>query len=343
MNSASGKRCFVWLLVVMITLPLSASTVRIYATNSAGDTVSVIDPVTNKVVQTIEAVELSHGVGFSPDGKRVYISLESHRTLAEPGYVLDVVDQKTGKPIKQVPLSGRPNTLAVSNDGGRVFVAITAPQGALDVIDSTSLERVKSIPMIGGLHDIYLTPDGKYLVCGGFAGYISVVDVQTEEPVWQIKMEAKVSPMAFEINPDGSTRRIFAQINHFYGFVVVDFATHKQVAKISLPDEPSGGKDNTGAQLDHGILVTPDNKTLWVNSARGDCVFEYSLPDLKLAGHVLIGTRPTWITSTPDSKRVYVSNERGASVSAIDTNTLQEVARIPTGEGTARLATLVLP
>jgi len=58
--------------------PLSASadTVRIYVTNSAGDSVHVIDPATNKVVQTFRGPEAMHGINFSPDGARVYISNE---------------------------------------------------------------------------------------------------------------------------------------------------------------------------------------------------------------------------------------------------------------------------
>src|ERR1700730_6971271 len=154
------KRAWPLLALLSMALPLSARTVRIYITNLAGDTVDVIDPETDKVVQVIGGIELPHDVNFSPDGRRVYISNESEN-------VLDVVDQKTGKIIKKVPLSGRPNTIAVSKDGGRVFVAIREPEpGGMDVVDTTSLERVKSIPTKGGFHDIYLTPDGKYLVAG---------------------------------------------------------------------------------------------------------------------------------------------------------------------------------
>src|SRR3984893_1453602 len=50
---------------------LSAGTVRIYITNSAGDTVDVIDPVADKVVQRIEGTEAPHDVNFSRDGNRV--------------------------------------------------------------------------------------------------------------------------------------------------------------------------------------------------------------------------------------------------------------------------------
>ena len=45
----------------LIALPLAASTVRIIQTNSAGDDVSIIDPATNKVVGTINGIEVNHG------------------------------------------------------------------------------------------------------------------------------------------------------------------------------------------------------------------------------------------------------------------------------------------
>jgi len=44
-------------------------------------------------------------VDFAPDGTRVYISNEADSTL-------DVVDRKTGKIVKKVPLSGHPNNIA---------------------------------------------------------------------------------------------------------------------------------------------------------------------------------------------------------------------------------------
>jgi hypothetical protein len=40
----------VWLLLVLAPIPAVAGTARIYVTNSAGDSIHVIDPATNKVV-----------------------------------------------------------------------------------------------------------------------------------------------------------------------------------------------------------------------------------------------------------------------------------------------------
>jgi YVTN family beta-propeller protein len=112
----------------------------IYVTNSAGDTVDVIDPAANTVVQVIHGIELPHGINFSPDGARVYVSNESES-------VLDVVNRKSGEILRKVPLSGRPNNIAITKDGRRVLVGIRAPEGALDVIDTVSLIRIKSIPV----------------------------------------------------------------------------------------------------------------------------------------------------------------------------------------------------
>jgi YVTN family beta-propeller protein len=235
-------------------------------------------------------------------------------------------------------------------------VGIRAQPGVLDVIDTASLKRVKSIPVDGSVHNIYVTPDGKYAVSGSIENKAAtVIDLQSDQVAWEVKVDKGVRPMAFEVNADGSTRRIFAQLSGFHGFAVIDFAKRAEVARIKLPDEPGGfgaAEGRTGVPS-HGIGVAPDGKSLWVNSTLANAVFEYSLPDLQLMGHADLpvlhpsgrapsGAVPEWITFTPDSKFVYVSNSAAESVSVIDTKSFKEVAIIPVGEVPKRMATFVL-
>src|SRR4030095_9428459 len=84
---------------LLFTAPLAAQKVRIVQTNSAGDNVHLIDPATNKVAGIIEGIEVSHGAGVAPDGKRIYVSDEAESTL-------DVVDDKTLQVRHHIPLSG---------------------------------------------------------------------------------------------------------------------------------------------------------------------------------------------------------------------------------------------
>jgi len=175
--------------IVLSTLPLGAAgRVVIVQTNSAGDNVHLIDPATNKVVGEVSGIEAGHGAAFAPDGSRLYISDEAMSTL-------DIVDAKTLKVTKQIPLSGHPNNLAISRDGRRVYVGIIQAPGGVDVIDTVSQQRVKTLATKGTIHNAYVTPDGKYIVAGSIVGKsINVFDAKTEEPAWTLEMDLRNPP-----------------------------------------------------------------------------------------------------------------------------------------------------
>jgi len=324
------------LLVLFSALPLLASSVRIYQTNSAGDDLDVIDPATNQVVMKIKDIEAAHGVTFSPDGARAYITCEADSTIW-------VVETGDGHLLRKIPLSGHPNNIAVSTDGRRVFAAIVTAPGAVDVIDVPTLKNVKTIPVKGNAHNVYVTPDGKFVVVGSVVGKsVTVIDESALKPVWDIEFDEGVRPIAFERLADGSTGRMFVQLSNVHGFAVVDFKTHKERQRIILPDEPRRGNAHSGAPS-HGIGVSPDGKMLWVDSSVASGVFVFSLPDLKLLGNVATGSTPDWLTFTPDSRFVYVANAGENYVSAVDTQALREVARIAVGEVPKRNGTVTLP
>ncbi len=330
-------------------LAAHAGTVRVYITNSAGDSVHVIDPATNKVVQEIKGVEGAHGIAFATDGSKVFVSNEADTTL-------DVFDRESGKLVKKIPLSDHPNNIDVTKKGDRVIVGIRRGPGALDIIDTATLTLKKSIPVNGPLHNVYVTPDGKYAITGSIPNkVITVIDLATEQVAWELKLDRGVRPMAIEANADGSTKRIFAQLSDLNGFAVVDFAGRKEVTRIKLPEPASEFETDAGRATapSHGIGVAPDNKTLWVTSIPNNAVYAYSLadlsligqvnlPDLKLPGHQPASAVANWVTFTPDSKTLYVSNAGLRSVTAIDTQAMKVIATIPVGEVPKRINTLVM-
>jgi YVTN family beta-propeller protein len=311
---------------------------RIIQTNSAGDSVHIIDPSTNTVVGVIHGIEAGHGAGAAPDGSRIYISDEAESTL-------DIIDTKTLAILKKVPLSGHPNNMAVSKDGRRVYVGIIQEPGGVDVIDTASMQRVKTIPTQGTIHNAYVTPDGKYVVAGSIAGAtINVIDAATEQPAWTVKMDLGIRPMTFAWNPDGSTKWIFAQLTGFNGFAVVDFATHKEIKRVQNPDLAPGKQTvPEGSDPSHGMAVTPDARTLVVCSRLNNYLYSYSLPDLKLVGSAELGGKGAgWVTLTPDGKSAYVANPVTNDVSVVDVASMKEVARIPVGFVPKRNTTAML-
>lgn len=324
----------------LVAVPLSgrASVVRIIQTNGAGDNAHVIDPVTNKVVGIIKDVEIVHGVTSAPDGRRIYLSNEALHTL-------DVVDGKTLVVTKRIHLSGRPNNVAITNDGKKLYVGIAQAPGALDVIDTVTLTNVKSVPVEGSIHNVYVTPDGKFAVAGSIpTSTISVVDTTTDTMVRKITMTSGIRPMTFDRNADGSTRNIYVQLSNFHGLAVVDFATGKETQRIEHPPIPGEHAHTDGLQgaPAHGLGVTPDGKTLWSTSKVYSHAYVFSLPDLKPLGTVFVGQHPEWVTFTPDSKLVYVGAAGDNMTVVVNVQTRKEVARIPVGQVPKRNATAVL-
>jgi YVTN family beta-propeller protein len=340
------------LALAFASLPASAATVRIYVTNSAGDSIHVIDPATNKVVQEIKDVVGAHGIAFSPDAARIYVSNEETSSL-------DVYDRKTGRLIKKVALSDHPNNISVTRNGDRIVVAIARGKGGLDIVDATTLTLKKTVSTNGGrLHNVYVTPDNKYVVGGSIPSHtFYVFDLDKEQLAWAMPMDLGVRCMAIETNPDGSTKRVFVQLSALNGFSAIDFAEQKEAARVTLPGVPQefdagGYRDN---EPSHGIGIAPGNKTLWVTSIPNNAAYAYSLADLKLIGKVDLPSEKVsghaaplsavanWVTFTPDGKEMFVSNSGMRSVSVLDTTAMKVTKVIRVGEVPKRNNTLVIP
>ncbi len=341
MNTAHLSR--VLTLVVgsaLLAVPLSAQPgkVRIIQTNAAGDNVHIIDPATNEVVDVILGIPIPHGVTSHPDGSALYFSNEVDHTL-------DVVPTATLRVSAQIPLTGRPNNISITPDGRKVYVAITGLDAFVDVIDTREQKTVRSIPTLGGVHNVFVTPDGKYVVAGMIgARTLTVIDTETDRPVWSLHFDGGVRPMAFERNPDGSTKRIFVQISNYHGFYVVDFEKRVVVDKVSMPELPLTQQANDGLQGSpgHGLAVSPDGRQLWSTSKPNNHVYAWSLPDLEYLGGVPVGSHPDWLTMTPDSRYLYSANAGSNDVSVIDTQTMTEIARITVGQVPKRNHTAVI-
>lgn len=332
--------------LALLSLQGVAQNVRIVQTNSRADTVHLIDPATHSIVAEIKGIPVNHGAAAAPDGSRLYISSEAKFTL-------DVVDTSSLAVIAEISLAGRPNNIAIGKDGRYVYVGIMQDPGGVDVIDTAMLENVRHIDTGARVHNAYVTPDGRHLVLSMFTGpnNLAVYRTDTEElefamypPRDDTDLEG-IRPIAFDTNPDGSTRNMYVQISDLHGFAVVDFATRTQTQVVELPEIPETERDPgpyTRAPA-HGIGVAPDGKTLWVCSRMNGRVYAYSLPDLQLLGGVEVGSHPDWVTFTPDSRHAYVANGHSNDVSVVDIAALKEVARLPVGEAPKRNITAVLP
>ena len=326
--------------------------VRILQSNNAGDIHHIIDPTINRVVGLIKGCPNAHNLTTHPDGLYYYCANEQDKTV-------DVFDTKTLKLVQQIALSDRPNKIVVNKKYRKIYAAIVS-RPLVDVIDIATHKVIKSIPVGKTVHNTYVTPDDSY-VLAGLRGEvkpgeptIEVIDPKTDSVVWGIELTGyqqygrshhEVRPMAFEANPDGSVKRMFAQATGINAVWVIDWKTRKMVDMLWPPKLPLWKQNADGIQTGdmHGLEVLPDRSAVWASSRLDSRIYGWSLPDLKYIGAVEVGPSANWMTPTPDSKYMYVAISGVDYTIAVDLKKLAIVAKIKTGARPARISTAILP
>lgn len=317
---------------------------NIWLSNQLGGNIYVVDPITRKIVSTIECISSPDRVEFSRNGNRAYVPDRVEHNVT-------VINTRTGAIVKKIPLIDRPNVAVLSRDYKTLYSGIWPltgdedKRGYIQVIDTTTLRVTKTIEVKGGLHDLWMSPDGKLLLAMSPPGlFMDLFDTEDDHLIWTCCREAEIGTMNIEAGPDGTTGRIFFSYSGFPGIVVADPKTGRELQRIEYP--VVNGLRHTGQTTKafgfHGGEISPDGKTYWVMA--GSYVYEYSLPGLKYLGGVQLAlidqagkpftpaVEGSWLTISPDGRKVYAVRPGRNLLSVIDVKTMTEEALIPTGE-----------
>ena len=319
--------------------------VRVLQSNNAGDVQHVIDPLTNEVVGVIEGCPLPHNLFAHPDGLYFYCTNESEATL-------DVFDTRTLQLVEQLPLTARPNKGAINKKLRKIYVGIAAAP-YVDVFNLDTHEKITSVEVATGIHNVYVSPDGNWVLAGLNArdeGSIQVIDATLDRVVDEISLEEngeiyRVRPMAFLAGDDGSTDKLFAEGTGMNAVWVIDWETRRTERVLRPPPLPAWMRNadgNQGAPM-HGLEVLPNRSAVWASSRLDSRIYGWSLPDFEYLGAIEVGPTANWMTSTPDSRYMYVAVSGSDHTLAIDLQTHEIVARIKTGARPARIDVAVLP
>jgi len=312
----------------------AAQDLRLYVGNSRGDDVSVVDLSSMKVVGDIKLGDRVHGVAVQPDGKRLFVTVESDHTLR-------IVDTATQKIIGTIKVSGRPNQVAVTPDGKYVVVPIR-DGNQVDIVDVARQEVVKSLP-IKEPHNALNTGSNRFVFVSSMESHeINVIDLEKME--YSAVIPAGGRPRPYVVSPDGKT--MFVAVADLHGFVIVDILEKKVLERVEMPAEhptPHALQYESADTRTHGLALTPDGSELWVSSLLDDGVYIYDVKSKKFVAKVPTGGGPNWLAFTPNGKYLCVSNTDSDDVSIIDVKHRREVTRVKVGKVPKRLAVAIAP
>lgn len=328
----------------------------LWMSNQQGGNVDILDLETKKIVRRITCMSAPDRAEFSPDGNTAYVPDRVEHNVT-------VIDTRTGAIKAKIPVIDRPNTASLSRDGRKLYVAISPLRadehlrGYVQILDTQTLGIVKTIETKGGIHYAWGSPDGKLLLAMSPQGkFLDVYDTRTEKKLYTCCADSHIGTMHVEPGPDGSSSRILLSYQGFYGIVVFDAKTGKELKRVPHPTVHKGGAHDgvrhepgsPNASGFHGAEISPDGKSFWVMA--GSVLFRYELPSLKPMGDVHLAlvdqsgqpytpaVEGTRMTISADGSKVYASRPGRNLLSIVDVKTMTEEALVPTGEYPLHLA-----
>ena len=287
---------------------------RVYVPNTISNTVTVIDPATFKVIDTLRVGKQPQHVVPSWDMQTLWV-------LNDMGNSLTRIDPMTGTLGDTVPVDD-PYNMYYTPDGKFAIVVAEAKQ-RLNFLDPATMKVKNSLAVpCKGVDHVDFSPDGRYFIAScEFAGALIKVDTVSQKLIGRIDLPRMGMPQDVKISPDGGAWYIADMKND--GVHVLDGDKFVETAFI-----PTG----KGA---HGLYVSRDSKFLYVSNRGEGSVSLIDFATKKVAKKWTLpgGGSPDMGGVSADGKVLWLSGRYNAEVYAISTEDGKLLARIPVGKG----------
>jgi YVTN family beta-propeller protein len=307
-------------------IPISSHD-RVYTGDQFSNTVSVIDPATNKTLGVIRLGDpspmnfsplykgqvLVHGMGFSPDHRTIgVVSIGSNSVT--------FIDTATNT-VKHTTYVGRaPHEAFWTPDGKEVWVTVRG-ENYVDVLDGTTYEEKTRIITPPGPGMQIFSPDGKYgYVCSSFNPVTDVVDVASHKIIATVKQASPFCPN-IAATPDGT--QVWFTLKDSGKTEVFNARPPFNVLKII----------DTGPISNHvNIVHNANGNFAYVTIGGLNEVKVFRTGDFAQVATIPVGNLPHGIWPSGDGTRVYVGLENGDAVTVIDTLNNKVIATTPIGQ-----------
>ena len=243
-----------------------------------------------------------------------------------------------------------------SSPGYRILVASESGDIVTQLVwDGTALSVAKVVPVgimpadIDGPHNVTVAPDGS-------AWYVTIAHGTPYGSLWKMsaandsllgRAQVEMFPTTIGLTPDGALA--FVANSDFHGdhprvnvVTIVQTATMTPLTNLRACDMPHGVKVNHAGTLvyvscmNSDEILEIDRQSLRIRRRHttGEGMATVGMPMHTAAlGPAQHDCMPTFVSVSPDDRRLYVACNHGNSLQVLDAGSLELVREIPVGAG----------
>ncbi len=311
------------LILKMVTAPDGKAVIAVNSGYQAHG-LTVLDPVTKAVVQRIALKSTWLGLGWSPDGKTLYVSggnaAGAPVPSAAPIYLFDYRDgrlsaQPTGTLDETLPLD-KVMWSGVAHHPSKPLV-YAANRGVDDkptyvaVFDAVSHALLTRIPVEISPYELVFSADGARLFVSNWSSRsVSVIDTATNQVIATLQVGANPNDMA--LSADG---RLFVACSADNSVHVIDTKTLTVSERLSTtlhPFSPQGSTPNA-------LTIDAARRRLYVANADNNnvAVIDIAKPARSdVLGFIPTGWYPAALTIAEKGEALYIGAAKGQAAYA---------------------------
>jgi len=294
---------------------------QVYIANGSGNTLSVIDPVSDVVVGSPISVGANPCyIAFTPDGTRAFVSNETGNTLTP-------VNTTTNTTTSSFLSEGTfPNALVMNPDSSAIYLA-NDNDGIIAALDTAGGSSLWTYSTGGNPSTLAITPGGDLL---------GITDTSTQEVIFlntstgflNNQITVGVAQDCIVLDPD--TTKAYVTNNNSGSVSVINPYTGTSATSVTVGSNPTA------------LALTPDRSKLYVVNAGDNNVSVIDTGSNTVTDTVSVGVSPKNIVIVPRGTKGYVANNTSGTVSVIDISD-NSVSTVSTGIGSNPYALGVLP
>ena len=306
---------------------------RFYTSDQFSNTVSVINPASNKLLGVIRLGDptpgnlsplyrgqlLVHGMGFSPD----------HRTLLVVSIGSNSVSfiDTASNAVKHVTYVGRsPHEAFFTPDGKEVWVSVRG-ENYIAILDGQTYREKSRIEVPNGPGMTIFSPDGTYgYVCSSFSPETVVIATATKQIVGRVKQESPFCP-DIAATPDG--KQVWFTLKDVGKVMVFNAQPPFEVMKVL----------DTGPITNHVNFVrTARGQFAYVTVGGLNLVKVFRTSDFEQVATIETGALPHGLWPSGDGTRIYVGLENAERRCRHRYLENKVIATIPVGQASQGVA-----
>jgi PQQ-dependent catabolism-associated beta-propeller protein len=308
-------------LILGICIPVAlageAQAYKAYVSNEKGNSVSVIDTATRKVIDTIKVGQRPRGIAITKDQKYVLVAVSDDDTI-------QMIDTATNKIVDTLP-SGPDPELFADDPAGNVLYVANENDNTVTIIDIAQRKRIGDVQVGVEPEGMGLSPDGKILVnTSETTNMAHFIDTASREIVANILVDAR--PRFAQFKDDGSELWVSSEIGGTVSVIDPVKRSVKDKIRFTVP----GMRQEAIQPV--GVAITHDGKTGFVALGPANRIAVIDAATHQVQKFLLVGQRVWHMAFTPDEKYLLTTNGVSNDVSVIDVAALKVIDTIQVGD-----------